>query len=108
MDDENKTHAKSLEKSKESDTTTDMGKTSHSACGSNSENRNSPSHVSLEEGISTDLVNKVSDTLESINLAGGVSGSKGQLTLLILLTCLKFSRSLLRIRIYLYTYLHNE
>ncbi|KAF5457686.1 hypothetical protein F2P56_021773 [Juglans regia] len=87
MDDENKTPAKLLEKSKEANyasvtcddnTATDLGKNSPGACGSNSENSNSLSHTSLEEGISTDLVNKVSDTLESINLAGSVSGSKGE------------------------------
>ncbi|KAG6716655.1 hypothetical protein I3843_04G053600 [Carya illinoinensis] len=87
MDDENKTPANLLEKSKEAsyasvtcddNTATDLGKNYPGACRSNSENSNSLSHASLEEGISTDLVNKVSDTLESINLAGSVPGSKGE------------------------------
>ncbi|KAK9292874.1 hypothetical protein L1049_020855 [Liquidambar formosana] len=37
-----------------------------------------PENVSLKEGISADQVNKVSDSLESIDIAGSVSENKGE------------------------------
>lgn len=97
MDDENKTPAKMLEKSKEANPSSLMCGDSKatemenntSGCGSNDEMCNIPGQVSSEEGRSTDQVNKVSDTLESISLAESVPESKGQLTLWNLLTCLE-------------------
>ncbi|XP_057489566.1 uncharacterized protein LOC130775470 isoform X1 [Actinidia eriantha] len=48
-------------------------------CGKHSENRNfSPQNARLEVGISSDLLNKVSDCLESINIAASVSDDKGE------------------------------
>lgn len=99
MDDESKTPANVPEKSKEANqvavtcgdsTETEMENNSTNVCGSDSEKSNCPGHVSSEEGILADNMNKVSDTLESISLAGSVPGSKGQFTLWILLSCLKF------------------
>lgn len=89
MDDESKTPANVPEKSKEANqvsvtcddsTETEMENNSTNVCGSDSKKSNCPGHVSSEEGISADQVNKVSDTLKSISLAGSVAGSKGQFT----------------------------
>lgn len=117
MDDENKTPANMLEKSKEANhesvtcddsTATEIENNSSSVCGNDNKKSICPGHVSSEEGSSADQLNKVSDTLESINLAGNVSGSKGQLTLWVLLSCLKLFRSLLRLQTHVCVYLHDE
>ncbi|KAK7851672.1 hypothetical protein CFP56_041305, partial [Quercus suber] len=87
MDDESKTPANVPEKSKEANqvavtcgdsTETEMENNSTNVCGSDSKKSNYPGHVSSEEGILADNMNKVSDTLESISLAGSVPGSKGE------------------------------
>ena len=88
MDDESKTPANVPEKSKEANqvavtcddgTEIEMENNSTNVCGSDSKKSNCPGHVSSEEGILADNMNKVSDTLESLSLAGSVPGSKGQL-----------------------------
>ncbi|XP_050251380.1 uncharacterized protein LOC126698297 isoform X1 [Quercus robur] len=87
MDDESKTPANVPEKSKEANqvavtcgdgTETEMENNSTNVCGSDSKKSNCPGHVSSEEGILADNMNKVSDTLESLSLAGSVPGSKGE------------------------------
>ncbi|KAE8022348.1 hypothetical protein FH972_008153 [Carpinus fangiana] len=87
MDDENKTLANMLEKSKEANhvsvtcddsTATEIENNSSGVSGNDSKKSNCPGHVSSEEGSSANQLNKVSDTLESINLSRNVSGSKGE------------------------------
>ncbi|GFY84292.1 P-loop containing nucleoside triphosphate hydrolases superfamily protein [Actinidia rufa] len=57
-----------------------MESNSSNFCGKHSENRNcSPQNAMSEVGLSADLLNKVSDCLESINIAASVSDDKGLL-----------------------------
>ncbi|GFY84284.1 P-loop containing nucleoside triphosphate hydrolases superfamily protein [Actinidia rufa] len=56
-----------------------MESNSSNFCGKHSENRNcSPQNAMSEVGLSADLLNKVSDCLESINIAASVSDDKGE------------------------------
>ncbi|KAM1029250.1 hypothetical protein COP1_041810 [Malus domestica] len=82
MEDDNKTQAQ--EKTQEADpvavdgTKTQMENSSPIISGSSSEIFNSAAHVSCEEGTPTNKVDKVSDHLEAIDLAGSVSEEKGE------------------------------
>ncbi|CAN6565127.1 unnamed protein product [Malus baccata var. baccata] len=82
MEDDNKTQAQ--EKTQEADpvavdsTKTQMENSSPIISGSSSEVFNSAAHVSCEEGTPTNKVDKVSDHLEAIDLAGSVSEEKGE------------------------------
>ena len=102
MDDENKLPTDVSAKVEESNSLTSdkknvIQKESNSSidCGSHTENRNcSPRNVRTVEGNYDDLLNKVSDCLEAINIAESVSDDKGFLSFSIMpmyvVPCLDF------------------
>ncbi|KAL5569901.1 hypothetical protein UlMin_026476 [Ulmus minor] len=85
MDDVNNLPSKTEEKSKEanfenvkSDDTKTRTENNSSVSGSHDEVSNCNQHVSSEEGILTNEVNKVSENLEAIDIGGSVSENKGE------------------------------